>query len=96
MSFRRIQPLHLSGYAPVFEPTEVVLMNGNIEFQLEDKAEVVLPEAELFDLTNQLNAGINLEEVNSAVMSDSTVNASKVVRKYTKKSTNTSTNEGEE
>lgn len=90
MPFRRIQPLHLAGYVPVVEPTEVIQKNGYIEHQLEDKAEVTLPEAELFDLTNQLEAGISLEEVNSKVMATQSVDADNVVRKYTKKSTKTS------
>ena len=95
MPFRRIQPLKLAGYAHVFEPTEVIQKNGNIEYTLEDKADVRLPEAELFDLTNQLDAGISLEEVNSKVIGTKSVNADTVVRKYTKKTTNTS-NDGEE
>jgi hypothetical protein len=95
MPFRFIQPLRLAGYASVVESTEVIKKNGNIEYQLEDKAEVSLPEAELFDLTNQLEAGVSLEEVNSKVMSTQSVNADNVVRKYTRKSTNASNN-GEE
>lgn len=88
MPFRRIQPLRLAGYASVYEPTEVIQKNGNIEYTLEDKAEVSLPEAELFDINNQLAAGIPLEEVNSKVMSVKSVNADNVVRKYTKKTSN--------
>lgn len=87
MPFRFIQPLRLAGYASVVEATEVIKKNGNIEYQLEDKAETTLPEAELFDLNNQLAAGVSLEEVNSKVMSAKSVNADNVVRKYTKKST---------
>lgn len=86
MPFRKIQNLHLAGYAAVYEPKEVQDKNGNIKYELENKADVVLPDAELFDITNQLEAGIDLEEVNSKVLANSTVNADNVVRKYTKKS----------
>lgn len=88
MSFRRVQKLKLAGYANVMEPSEVQDKNGNIRYELEDKAEVTLPEAELFDLNNIIEAGVDIEEVNSKVMANSTVNADAVVRKYTKKVVN--------
>lgn len=89
MPFRRIQKLNLAGYASVMEPTEKIDKNGNINYELEDKAETTLPEAELFDLNNIIDAGIELEEVNSKIMANSTINADNVVRKYTKKTTKT-------
>lgn len=86
MPFRKIQKLKLAGYAPVMELNEKIQKNGNIVYELEDKAEVSLPEAELFDLNNIIEAGVDIEEVNSKVMANSTVNADNVIRKYTKKS----------
>lgn len=85
MPFRRIQKLRLAGYARVIEPEDRQFESGEIVQELIDQAEKSLPEPELFDLNNQMKAGISLEEVNSAVMSGSTVDAAKVVRKYTKK-----------
>ena len=47
----------------------------------------------MFDLGKMLEAGVDIEEVNSKVMSTKTVNAENVVRKYTKKSKTNEKNE---
>lgn len=52
-----------------------------------------LPTSDMFDLGKMLEAGVDIEEVNSKVMSTKTVNAENVVRKYTKKSTKNENNE---
>lgn len=44
-----------------------------------------LPTSDMFDLGKMLEAGVDIEEVNSKVMSTKSVNAENVVRKYTKK-----------
>lgn len=93
MPFRFIQHLSLAGFAKVLEPEETQLESGEIIHELADQSEKSIPEAELFDLKNQLKAGISLEEVNSAVMSDSSVDAAKVVRKYVKKTSTEDTKE---
>lgn len=87
MPFRERQRFHAAVPSPVIEREEVTLPTGEVETQFNDQTDMVLPDPELFDLKNQLNAGIQPEEVNSKVMSAKTVNADSVVRKYTKKST---------
>lgn len=52
-----------------------------------------LPTSDMFDLGKMLEAGVDIEEVNSKVMSTKSVNAENVVRKYTKKSTKSENNE---
>ena len=73
----------------VFEAEETELPSGEITTKMNNLSEKALPEPELFDLKNQLEAGIDLEEVNSKIMSSKSVNAEKVIRKYTKKSKTT-------
>ena len=90
MPFRMRQQFHAAVPSPVIEREEVTLPTGEVETTFTDQADVVLPDPELFDLKNQLNAGIQPEEVNSKVMSAKSIDADTVVRKYTKKSTTTS------
>lgn len=70
-----------------FESEEQELPSGEIQTIMKNQCEKTMPAPELFDLKNQLEAGIDLEEVNSKVLSSKSVNAGKVIRKYTKKST---------
>lgn len=90
MPFRRIQKLSIAKPGPVFELEQVEHNNGNITMEAVDQCEKKLPSAEMFDLGNMLEAGVDLDEVNSKVMSQKTVNAENVVRKYTKKENNES------
>lgn len=87
MPFRMRQRFHAAVPSPVIEREEVTLPTGEVETQFTDQSDKLLPDPELFDLKNQLNAGIEPEEVNSKVMSAKTIDADTVVRKYTKKST---------
>lgn len=86
MSFRCRQKFHAAMPTPVIEREEVTLPTGEVETQFNDQSDNFLPDPELFDLKNQLNAGIEPDEVNSKVMSVKSVSAQSVVRKYTKKS----------
>ena len=87
MAFRFKQKYKPAFGKDCFEAEEHELPSGEIQTILENQSEKTMPEPELFDLKNQLEAGIDLEEVNSKIMSSKSVNAEKVIRKYTKKST---------
>lgn len=87
MPFRMRQPFHAAVPTPVIEREEVTLPTGEVETQFNDQSDKLMPDPELFDLKNQLAAGIQPEEVNSKVMSAKSVDADSIVRKYTKKST---------
>lgn len=79
--------------SPTPEIEQKILPTGEYVKELVDQNEKTLPEPELFDLKNQLNAGLELEEVNSKITRAKSVNAEKLIRKYTKKSTNTESKE---
>lgn len=87
MPFRERQKVHLATCTPVAELEVVTTPEGEVEVQLVDQSDKQMPDPELFDLKNQLKAGIQPEEVQSTIMKSSTVSADAVVRKYTKKST---------
>ena len=89
MPFRLKQKYKPSFGRECFETEEHELPSGEIQTIMENQSEKTMPEPELFDLKNQLEAGIDLEEVNSKVMPNKTVNAEKVIRKYTKKTKST-------
>lgn len=86
MSFRCRQKLKVAGCIPVMELEQITLESGEVIEQLKNKGEEKLPDPALFDINNQLKAGIDLEEVNSKVFKAKSVNADTVVRKYTRKS----------
>lgn len=87
MPFRERQKVHLATCTPVTELEMVTTPEGDIEMTVVDQSDKVMPDPELFDLKNQLKAGIEPEEVQSTILKASTVSADAVVRKYTKKST---------
>lgn len=89
MPFRERQRFHAAVPSPVIEREEVTLPTGEVEVQYADQTDKIMPDPELFDLKNQLAAGIEPEEVNSKVMSVNSVSAESIVRKYNKKSTTT-------
>lgn len=91
MSFRLKQKYNPSFGFECFESEEQELPSGEIVTVMENQSEKTMPEPELFDLKNQLEAGIDIEEVNSKVMKSSSVDAGKVIRKYTKKVKNEET-----
>lgn len=74
------------------EIEDITLPTGEYVKELVNQNEKILPDPELFDLKNQINAGIELEEVNSKITRAKSVNAEKLIRKYTKKTKET-TNE---
>lgn len=95
MPFRCRQKFVLASNTPVEELELVTTPSGEVEMEVVDQSEKTMPDPELFDLKNQINAGIEQEEVNSAVLRASTVDANKVVRKYIKKTVKEDTaNEG--
>lgn len=81
MSFRCRQYIRLAHCIPVTVHEQVTLESGEVVNESKDLGKEKLPDAELFDLKNQLKAGIDLEEVNSKVLKPSKVDGSKVVRK---------------
>lgn len=86
MPFRCRQIFHAAVPSPVIEREEVTTPSGEVEIQFNDQTDKIMPAPELFELKNQLNAGIEPEEVNSKVMSVKSVSANSIVRKYSKKS----------
>ena len=84
MAFRKVQKFVPTNSHIVYELEEKVNKNGIFikEYARQDKQ---LPDPDMFDLKNILDAGVELEEVNSKIMNSNTVNADTVVRKYTKK-----------
>lgn len=85
MSFRSRQKYINAGYSPVCDIEERVLESGEMIKEMIDQSEKVLPPPELFDLKNQLEAGVDMEEVNPTLFKPKSVDFNKVVRKYTKK-----------
>ena len=87
MPFRVRQRFAVASVVPVYDREEVTTPSGEVETQFTDQSDKQMPDPQLFDLQSQLKAGIEPQEVNSKVLTASEVNASTVVRKYTKKST---------
>lgn len=87
MPFRCRQKLRIAKCQSVVEPEQVTLESGEIVTQIKDLGQEKLPDPEMFDLKNQLDAGVDLEEVNSKVLKSSKVSADTIVRKYFKKET---------
>lgn len=85
MSFRCRQKFKLARSGPVFEMEQITLESGQIVEQVKDTTKEKLPDPELFDLKNQLKAGIEPEEVDSKLFSASKVDGDAIVRKYSKK-----------
>lgn len=87
MPFRLRQKYQPAFGNACFEPDKQELPSGEIRTIMVNQSEQTMPEPELFDLKNQLEAGIDIEEVNSKVLPSKSINAEKVIRKYTKKTT---------
>ena len=96
MAFRCRQKLDLATCTPVFEVQEKVLESGEYVQELADLGAKRLPDPELFDLGNQLKAGVQLEEVNSKVLGSKSVDAAKLIKKFTAKKPSTSSEKTEE
>lgn len=95
MSFRCKQKLRSFGSGKVWTIEERINEDGEYTYEYVDLGAKKLPDPKLFDLDAQLKAGVDLEEVNSKVLSAKTVNADQVVRKYTKR-TKTKTEDNSE
>lgn len=68
MPFRQLQKYYGGRSTVVVDFEQKTLENGNLVFQAVNQSEKSLPKRELFELENQLKAGVNLEEVNSKVI----------------------------
>ena len=87
--FRRKQKLCIANSYVIFEPESHINNDGEMVTELVAQNKT-LPSAEMFDLGDMIEAGIEQEEVKSSILSPSNVNADSVVRKYTKKVANES------
>lgn len=85
MSFRERQKYKGAKFVPVYEFEERTLESGQVVSEAVNQHEKKLPDPELFSLEAQLDAGIDLEEVNSKVLQPAYIDADSVVRKYTKR-----------
>lgn len=84
MSFRFRQQFHPSSSTPVMDFEQKELPSGEFVTEAVNVSDSTMPDPKLFDLKNQLDAGLNPEEVNSKVLSTKSVSAEQIVRKYTK------------
>lgn len=82
--FRRKQKFNIAPSFVIYEPESHINKDGNMVTELVAQNKT-LPSADMFDLGNMIDAGIDQEEVKSSILSPSTVNADNIVRKYTKK-----------
>ena len=81
MSVRCRQRLRLAPSVPVIVSKDTTLESGEVVPTKEDLTKEQLPDPALFDLQNQLKAGIDLEEVNSKVMRRSKVSGKTLAQK---------------
>lgn len=81
MSFRCRQRLRLAPSMPVIVSKDTTLESGEVIPTKEDLTKEQLPDPALFDLSNQLKAGVDLEEVNSKVVRRSKVSGKSLAQK---------------
>lgn len=74
MSFRMKQKYHSSPCGSVVSLEEKTLETGVVETKAVDQCEKVLPKPELFDLADNLKAGVNLEETSSKILEAGSIN----------------------
>lgn len=74
MSFRLKQKYHSSPCGSVVSLEEKTLETGVVETKAVDQCEKVLPKPELFDLADNLKAGVNLEETSSKILETGSIN----------------------
>lgn len=77
MSFRCRQKIILSPSLESFVREEKTLENGECVNVLSSSVKE-MPDPEMFRLKNQISAGVNLEEVNSKVLSPKSLDLSKI------------------
>ena len=71
MSFRCRQKLKLASCQVVMEPEQVTLESGEIVTQFKDLGKEKMPDPELFELKNQLQAGVDIEDLNTLLLTSS-------------------------
>lgn len=81
MSFRCRQRLSIASSTPVIAIDDQALESGEIVKVSTDLCKEKLPDPELFDLNNQIKAGIDQEEVSSKVISHRRVSGKTLARK---------------
>lgn len=78
MPFRTRQKLSLSASCEMFSREDKTLETGEVSSAYSSTAKE-MPDPEMFRLSNQLAAGVNLEEVNSKVLSPKSLDLSKIL-----------------
>ena len=96
MSFRERQKFHPSSSTSVIDFEQQELPSGEFVTEAVNVSDATMPDPKLFDLKNQLDAGVSPEEVNSKVLSTKSVSAEQIVRKYTKSSKTVTTEDSHE
>lgn len=81
MSFRCRQRLKLAPSMSVIISKDTTLESGEVVPTKEDLTKEQLPDPALFDLSNQLKAGVDLEEVSSKVIRRSKVSGKTLAAK---------------
>lgn len=73
--------IRLAPSVPVVVLEDVTLESGELTRETVDLGKEVLPDASLFDLKNQLKAGVDLEEVSSKIVRHSRVSGKTLAQK---------------
>lgn len=83
--FRRKQKLNMANSYVIYAAESQFNKDGSMVTELVAQNRP-LPSADMFDLGEMIDAGIDQDEVSSKVIGAKSVNADNVVRKYVKKS----------
>lgn len=86
MAFRLKQKLRLATSFVPQELEQTIFESGQVVETLVPQNKK-LPDPAMFELKNVLKAGVQPEEVQTAIFQPKSVNADNVVRKYTRKTT---------
>lgn len=81
MSFRCRQRLNIACSTPVITIDEQTLESGEIVKVSTDLGKEKMPDPKLFDINNQLKAGVDLDEVSSKVISHRRVSGKTLAQK---------------
>lgn len=77
MSFRTRQKLKMSSTCEIFTREDKTLENGEVVSGFASTAKE-MPDPEMFRLSNQLKAGVDLQEVNSKVLGAKSIDLAQV------------------
>lgn len=80
MSFRCRQKYHSAPCGCVIAFEEKTLETGVVDTVSVNQSEKVLPKPELFDLADNLKAGVNLQETSSKILGTDTVSLDSVLK----------------